>query len=131
MLWSSVLNLITYKPASAQTVHGCEEYKRTDVENYFKELPNIFYHVVPDISGSYGGFFNPRIQLATCFVPVTSRKCFYWDRSKEKWRPCGQDFQHLDPNDPFRLKYSSDGGVLERNAKKYHGFLPQSKFYFD
>ncbi|MDE5094246.1 MAG: hypothetical protein O4804_08430 [Trichodesmium sp. St11_bin5] len=130
MLWSSVPNLITYKPASAQIIHRCEEDFRTDVD-YFKELPDIFYHLVPDISGSYGGFFNPGIKMATCFVPVTSRKCFYWDRSQEKWRPCGQDFQHLDPNHPTKLRFSGDGGVLERNGKKYHGFFPTSKFYFD
>ncbi|MEB3343275.1 hypothetical protein [Okeania sp.] len=95
LVMSSVPNLIIHNPASAQTIHRCEEYRRTNVGTY--------YDVMPNIPGSSGGFFNPGISLATCHVPVIGRKCFYWESSEEQWRPCGQDYQHLDPNDPDNI----------------------------
>ena len=120
MLWSSVPNLITYKPASAQKIHRCEEYKRTDGEKSFR--------VVPNIPGSFGIPLYRAELTHNCYVPVTSRKYFIQQFSEGPWDPCVPE-----PNNGFTFDnwVTGNGQVLERYGKKYHVFSSGKKFYFD
>ncbi|NEQ41673.1 MAG: hypothetical protein F6K40_37995 [Okeania sp. SIO3I5] len=114
LVTSSVPNLITHKPVSAQTVHRCKLIQTIS--------GNKFYRVEPNIPGSREMTSFNHIK---CLVPVTDRKCFYRTSSKYQWRRCGT-------TNIVGLPFDGYGEVLEDDdGRKYYGFNSGYEFYFD
>lgn len=108
-------------PVKARTIHRCVSYRTTSGKT--------LYRVTPSITGAYGNAGGPSSRLK-CFVPVSSKQCFYRQKGQGNWRKCGMN---ISEGGGFRINYSKgDGEIVEdRNGKRFHAFSDYREFYFD